>query len=71
MPVYKLGGSESGGYRNLLPPDPKPPFRAGRVVSYALAFVIGLVSGGVVCTLLEDRAFRSQGDKTSVEHLSQ
>lgn len=70
MTIYRLSPSESGGYRNLLPPDPKPPFKAGRVVLYALVFAIGLIAGGLICTLLEERASKSQGEKTSVGHPS-
>lgn len=66
MPVYELGASESGSYRIILPPDPRPPSKVGKFIAYALAFAIGLVSGGLICTLIDDKASGSQGVKASV-----
>jgi hypothetical protein len=54
MPVYKLSPSESGGFRILLPPDPKPPSKAWQIFGYVLTFVVGLVVGVVNCALLDD-----------------
>lgn len=63
MSVYKLGPSQSGGFRTILPPDPKPPSKVGRVLGYVLTIGLGLVGGGALCALFNDRASRLQQDK--------
>ncbi len=62
MPAYKLSASESGGFRSLLPPDPKPPSRIGRILGYVLTFVIGVAGGVLICAPAEDRTMRPQYD---------
>lgn len=70
MPVYNLGASQSGGFRVLLPPDPEPRSKAGKIFGYALAFAIGLVVGILNCALMEDRASGPGRDNTPSAHSS-
>lgn len=65
MPAFRLGPSESGGYRNVFPEDPEPPSKVGALLTYVFVFALGLIVGGLACTLLEDRTARSSEDKVS------
>lgn len=65
MPVYKLGPAENGGFRSILPPDPKPPSKAGSVLAYALAIALGLGGCIMICVLIDDQASRSQYNPTA------
>lgn len=56
MPVYKLGTSENGGFRSILPSDPKPPPKVGTVIAYALAVALGLGGCVMICVVLDDGA---------------
>lgn len=66
MSVYKLGPSPSGGFRTILPPDPKPPSKVGKVLAFALTFGLGLLGGVGACMLLDDRTNRLQQEKSLV-----
>lgn len=46
--IYRLSVSESGGYRILLPPDPRPQPNRRRTVAWILAFFIGSAVGAMV-----------------------
>lgn len=68
MPAYRLGPSESGGYRNILPLDQKPSSKVGAGLTYVLVFALGLIGGGVGSSLFEDRTSGSPRDKAAVGH---
>lgn len=64
MPVYKLGPSENGGFRSILPPDPEPGSKAGTVLGYALAVAIGAIGGALACAAVGDGLPRSHEDRS-------
>lgn len=60
MPMYKMSASQSGGFRILLPPDPRPPSKFGKILGYVLTFAVGLAGGILLCALPESRNAGSQ-----------
>lgn len=56
MPAYKMGAFESGGFRSLLPPDPRPPSRAWTILACVLAIALGIGSCALVCAMIDGRS---------------